>query len=177
MLNPRLHWIEKSKPERKRLVFAIWSSLALTSALVLSGCGGEPSAVSLPSETLHPVQGKVITEDGKPLTQGNITLVPVKTTSRSATGKIGPDGAFTLKSGDLGDGAAEGEYRVKIESDLTVPSTDPKKPKRVVPAAYEDEDSSQLKITIKGGANELPPIKLVADPKKAAKATPVGLRD
>ena len=136
--------------------------------MMLTGCGGEPSAVSLPSETLHPVKGSVVTAEGKPLTEGLITFVPVKNTSRAATGKIGSDGSFTLKSGDMGDGVAEGEYRVKIESTLTTPTADVKKPKRVVPLEYEDEDASQVKITIKSGPNTLAPIKLVpVKPKQA----------
>jgi hypothetical protein len=171
MLQLWLKWIKESKFARNRLVFVIWSSFAVTAALMLSGCSGEPSAVSLPSETLHPVKGSVLTADGKPLTEGTITFVPVKQTSRTASGKIGSDGTFTLKSGDLGDGAAEGEYKVRIESELTAPSTDPKKRKMLVPAAYDDEDASQLRITIKSGANELPPIKLLAvNPKKPVKA-------
>ena len=105
--------------------------------------------------------------------------MPVKTTSRTASGKIGSDGTFVLKSGDLGDGAAEGSYKVRIESDVTTPSTDPRKPKKLVTSAFEDEDSSQILITIKSGSNELPPIKLVpVDPKKAAAAASKGnLRD
>ena len=143
-------------------------AVALLGLVALAGCSGEPSPVALPRGTLHPVKGKVVTVDDKPLTEGTITFVPVKSTSREASGKIGPDGTFTLKSGDAGEGAAEGEYRVRIESPLTVASTDPRKPTRVVPLAYEDEDTSQLKVTVKGGSNDLPPIKLVpVEPKKA----------
>ena len=141
-------------------------ALFLTLGLVLAGCG-EPRSVSLPKETLHPVKGLVVTIEGTPLTEGDITFVPVKATSREASGKIGADGEFTLKSGDAGEGAGEGEYRVKIESPLTTPGTDPNKPNRVVPLAYEDEVSSQITITIKNGSNDLPPIKLLpVDPKK-----------
>jgi hypothetical protein len=151
------------------------SGLAFTlfGFFALAGCGGEPTAVALPNEPLHPVTGKVVTVEDKPLTEGVITFVPVKgTTTREASAKIGPDGTFTLKSGDAGEGAAEGDYRVKIESPLTVAGTDPKKPIRVVPLAYEDEDSSQLKITIKSGSNSLPPIKLVpVDPRKSEAAS------
>ena len=147
-------------------------ALLLTLGLALAGCSGEPKAVSLPSESLHPVKGSVVTAEGTPLTEGIITFVPVKgTTSREASGKVGADGTFTLKSGDASEGAAEGEYRVRIESPLTTPGTDPKKPNRVVPIAYEDEVSSQVTITIKSGPNDLPPIKLVpVDPRKAAGA-------
>jgi hypothetical protein len=169
MTQLRLNWIEQSKPARRRMIVALWSSLALITALVLAGCSGEPPAESLPTETLNPVKGIVLTAEGKPLTEGTITFVPVKSKSRAASGKIGTDGSFTLKSGDSGEGVAEGEFKVRVESTLTVPSTDPKKPKRVVPLAYEDEDTSLLVITIKSGPNDLPPIKLLpVDPKKAA---------
>lgn len=151
-------------------------TLLLLSAfgLALAGCGGEPKPVSLPTETLHPVKGSVVTADDKPLTEGTITFVPVKGTSREASSKIAADGTFILKSGEASEGAAEGQYRVRIESPLTTPSADPKKPNRVVPLAYEDEVSSQVAFTIKSGANDLPPIKLVpVDPRKANAAEPI----
>lgn len=157
----------QSKPTTgpKRALVIIWSTFALVSAMVLSGCSGEPDATSLPNETLHPVKGKVVTPDDKPVTEGEITFVPVKTTSRAASGKIGADGSFTLKSGEQGEGAAAGEYRVKISSTLTTGTG--KSLKRVVPLEYEDEDASQLKITVKEGSNDLPPIKVVpVKPKK-----------
>lgn len=167
-------WIAESNPARHRFVFAVWSSFALIAALVFSGCSGEPSAVSLPTEPLHPVKGSVVLADGKPLTEGEITFVPVKNTSHTATGKIGTDGTFTLKSGDLGDGAAEGEYKIKVESALTVPSADAKKKKFIVPVQFQDEDGSDIRITIKSGPNNLEPIKLVPGKAKTGKAS---LRD
>jgi hypothetical protein len=167
-----LRLIPNIRRDRPRAASRWALALLWTLGLGLAGCGGEPSAVSLPKETLHPVKGSVTTAEGTPLTEGTITFVPVKgTISREASGKIGADGTFTLKSGDTNEGAAEGEYRVKIESPLTTPSTDPKKPNRVVPLAYEDEVSSQITITIKSGPNDLPPIKLVpVDPRNAAGA-------
>lgn len=152
-------------------------SLLLLGACAFLGCASEPKPEALPAEALHPVKGKVELADGKPLTEGEVTFVPVKTTSRAATGKLNADGTFTLKSGDQGEGAAEGQYKVKIESPLTAPGAKAGTQKKVVPPEYEDEDASQVVITIKSGPNDLPPIKLVPVKKGAAAKSKANLRD
>jgi hypothetical protein len=145
-----------ASPARSRIAAL---GVALTAGLVLSlaGCGGEPSPV-LPKQALFPVKGSVVTADGKPLTEGKVDLIPMKPDSRGATGKVQPDGTFTLTCAGE-DGCPEGEFKVAINSDLTVPGTKPLK--TVVPFEYNDEDSSGLKVTIKPGTNDLPPFKLV----------------
>jgi hypothetical protein len=132
--------------------------------LVLSGCGG-PGEVDIPAAPkgpLAPVTGKVLLPDGSPLKEGTITFMPVKQPGRPATGKLQPDGTYTLTTKDVGEGAVEGDYKVKISSELTAPG--PKKSVRyVVDAAYKDEDGSGFKATVKSGSNDFP-FKLSATP-------------
>ena len=126
----------------------------------LAGCGDSGSSSSTsppPKEPVHPVQGKVVLADGKPLTKGTVTFVPVKEAGRLATGEIQSDGTYTLGTKDLGAGAPEGDYRVKVESPLTAPMPGKAKESRVVvPPKYQDEDTSGLKVTVKAGPNDIP---------------------
>jgi hypothetical protein len=165
---------------RSAAVLTLWAAFSLISALVLTGCGSEPSPVALPKEPLHPARGKVVTAEDRPLTEGLVTFVPVRPNAREANGEIGPDGSFTVKTGDQGEGLAEGEYKVKIESNLTVPGVKPGSARAVVPVEYRDEHSSHLTATIKSGSNDLAPFKLVPVPRNAKKVLARGsaaLRD
>ncbi|MDB5353016.1 MAG: hypothetical protein JWN86_4263 [Planctomycetota bacterium] len=152
-------------------VLSMWAVFSLISALVLAGCSSEPSPVALPKLALNPVKGKVLTADGKPVSEGLVTFVPNKPDITGGTAKIESDGSFTAKTGDRGEGLAEGEYKVKIESDLTVPGAKAGATKALVPVEYLDEQSSNLTVTIKSGSNDLAPFKLVPVPKSARKAT------
>ena len=68
---------------------------------------------------VYEVKGSVVLEDGKPLTGGTVEFEPVSGSVYQASGEIGPDGSFSLKTADSGDGAAPGEYRVKVVPDET----------------------------------------------------------
>lgn len=151
----------------------------LTAAVVMGlafGCGGGSEAP--PSLSLNPVKGKVVLDDGKPLTTGRVVFVSA-TTGISPNGKIGTDGTYTLSSGDQGDGAPAGEYKVRIEPDLG-PGTSAAKPKPGAklpfPNAYADEDSSGLKVTVKSGENTIEPFKLSAKNVSAIAAPAAGSR-
>ena len=74
----------------------------------LSGCG-EPT-YSTP--TVYPVKGQVLLPNGKPLTSGQVVLVSNQ--GMEFPGKVGSDGRFSIKCG-AGDGAPEGEYKVRID--------------------------------------------------------------
>ncbi len=132
---------------------------ALTAALAI-GCGGAGDAV--PKLSLNPVKGKVVLDDGKPLTAGRVVLVS-PTTGISPNGKIGPDGSFVLSSGEQGEGAPAGDYKVKIEPEFALGASSAKpKAGGKLPFAgiYVDEDTSGLKVTVKDGDNSLEPFKL-----------------
>ena len=73
---------------------------------LLGGCGD-----GLPER--GKVTGKV-TFNGKPVPEGTVTFYPE--TGRSATGRIQPDGTYTLTTFDEGDGAIVGPHEVTIEA-------------------------------------------------------------
>jgi hypothetical protein len=139
--------------------------LALASScFALAGCGlgGPPDGT--PNVATHPVKGKILLGDGKPLTGGRVYLVPEELTALQAQGDIGPDGTFALATLQPGDGAAPGTYKVRIEPaavDVTAPKA-AKAPK--IAARYTDEDSSGLVVTIDANTSELEPIKLTDRP-------------
>ena len=74
--------------------------------LLLGGCGS-----GLPER--GKVTGKV-TFNGKPVPEGTVTFYPQ--TGRSASGRIQPDGTYTLTTFDEGDGAIVGSHEVTIEA-------------------------------------------------------------
>jgi hypothetical protein len=117
----------------------------------LSGCGNPIDRM-----TFFPVDGKVVLADGKPLTAGNVVFVGTETTLTNAA-KLGSDGTFAFKS--TKDGLPPGDYSVRIEVDEseTGPSKG-KSPRRKggmlpFPEKYLDEDTSELKATVKPGEN------------------------
>src|SRR5271165_6725616 len=133
----------------------------------LSGCG-EPT---YPTPTLHPVKGQILLSDGKPLTSGHVVLVSNQDVE--FPGKVESDGRFSIKSG-AGDGAPEGEYTVRIEPEPQ-PGTAGRAKRGAAnlpfPARYASETTSDLKVTVKPGENDLKPIKLLSGPAAAKSAS------
>ena len=87
--------------------FNTWhSTVALV--LALAGCGGDPFA-GLPR---YAVKGKVLLDDGKPLTAGRVIFLS-NAPPASAAADIGGDGSFEFK-GPSGDGLPAATYRVHI---------------------------------------------------------------
>jgi hypothetical protein len=123
-----------------------------------AGCGGPPEEQipAAPKGPISPVKGSVTLPDGKPLTEGEITFMPVKQPGRVAHGKIQTDGTYTLTTENVGEGAVEGAYKVKIESELTVPGERGKGKRYLVHQDYRDEDGSGLEATVKTGENNIP---------------------
>jgi hypothetical protein len=130
-----------------------WAAPALlTLPLFLAGCGD-----SVPSAgALHPVKGKVVFSKPEALSGLKIELVPKSQSARPASGDIGPDGSFTLKS-ETADGAAEGEYGAR----LVKPGGFPKgKFNSPISQEYFDGDGAYLSASIKPDTAELPPFDL-----------------
>jgi len=141
----------------------------------LSGCGERSYSVA----TVYPVKGQVLLPDGKPLTSGQVVLVSKQ--DREFPGKVESDGHFSIKTG-AGDGAPEGEYRVRIDPELQAGSGGRTKRSAAnlpFPAKYADESTSELTVTVKPGENNLEPLKLVpgsagAKPTSGKNANPRG---
>jgi hypothetical protein len=128
--------------------------LVLAASAALAGCSRSDA---LPTYQVYDVKGKVLLADGTPLSGGLITFVPKGELPVAPSGEIGPDGTFSIVTGGSGQGAPAGEYKVRIETPQ-IPRVKNKKP--LVPPKYNDEDSSDLAVTVRAESNQLDPIRL-----------------
>lgn len=131
--------------------------------LTVIGCGGGASTI--------PIKGKLVFDDGKPVSGASIRFVPTGEKGRMANGYSSKDGTFELTTINAGDGAQPGDYVVVVSkipaSKGPSTSSDPtkdmidwlkqKKPKEVdpVPVIYGSEKSSPLKWKIESGSTEI----------------------
>ena len=86
--------------------------LAIVLAILacLQGCGSDHPPT-------YPVSGKVVFEDGKPLTTGGLVLLESVVTEGlpvNARGTINADGTFELTTFEDGDGAVAGKHRMLV---------------------------------------------------------------
>ena len=115
---------------------------ALTALIVLAGCGDS-------GPEIVPVSGTV-TIDGKPLTYGQIQVLP--SGWRPAHGKIEADGRFTLTTTESGDGCVVGTHPVVI---LSGESLNAESMKWHAPKKYADAKASGLTATVTGPTDDL----------------------
>ena len=140
--------------QRGRLTWC-WSSLLVA---VWAGATGCSDSQALPVLTVYEVKGKVLLADGKPLADGWIYFVPKGDLTVTPSGRIGPDGTFSIVTGGSGEGAPAGDYKIRVESPQYQATQKTKKP--LYPFKYTDEDSSGIVITVKPEANQLEPLVL-----------------
>jgi hypothetical protein len=116
--------------------FSTWHSIVAV-MLVAAGCGGSSRPFAGPR---YPVKGKVMLEDGKPLTSGRIFFLAIEPPT-SAAADIGSDGSFEFK-GPPGDGLPAANYKVRISPAAPVGTKTAVK----LPFAskYQDEEDSGL---------------------------------
>jgi hypothetical protein len=108
-----------------------------------------------------PVEGRVLLGSGKPLSAGRVVFVPKDGLGPSATGELTREGTFRLGTRTTDDGAAPGEYKVRIEPPpTTAPGPAASARGLGFPTKYLDEDSSQLVVVVQDGPNQLEPIRL-----------------
>jgi hypothetical protein len=124
------------------------------------GCGG-PGPYS---GALYPVKGQVLLADGTPLTGGSVQFIP-KEGGLPASGVIEADGTFSLKSLKTREGAAPGEYKVRIEPRAELRAKKGKTTKKLPFASkYREYDGETgLTATIKSEPTQLEPFRLAAD--------------
>jgi hypothetical protein len=131
----------------------------LLAAIAVTGCGDSDAP---PIVKVYDVKGKVVLADGKPLTDARIYFVPTDGLM-TPVGTVGPDGSFSLRTGQSGEGAVPGEYKVRIEPEdasLLPGGRGPKGKRLPFPAKYLDEDTSKLTVTVKAEPNQLEPFLL-----------------
>ncbi len=117
-------------------------AIATLGLLAIVGCGES-------GPEIVPVSGQVII-DGEPLTRGNIQVIPKG--YRAASGKIGPDGRFTLTTFEPGDGVVRGTHQVAVSSHENL---SPGQQKWYAPKTYLDATRSGLQITISEPTSDL----------------------
>ena len=134
--------------------FLLWT--VMLPALTASGCSDGRAQV-------HPVSGKV-TFLGQPPSGAQIVLHAV---GRSAPSDITPvgvvqeDGSFTVTACEPGDGAPAGDYVAtiqwfKIVSDGGGGGRGP----NVLPPKYASPQTTPIRISVKEGGTEVPPIEI-----------------
>ncbi len=121
--------------------------------LGLAGCGGQP--------TLYPVKGQVLLADGKPLNGGSVQFIP-KQGGLPAVGIIGEDGTFSLKSLKTREGAAPGEYKIRIEPSAELLIKKGRTAQKLPFASkYREYDGNTgLTAIIEAGTTQLEPFRL-----------------
>jgi hypothetical protein len=131
------------------------SFLVLALVLLCSACSSGRTPV-------HPVRGQIFV-DGKPAVQAQVLFHPVGggDDDPRPTGHTDDQGYFHLTSYTKGDGAPEGNYTVTV----TWFRVSPKNRDEVVrynalPQRYAAPQSSQLRVTVAKGKNELSPLQL-----------------
>jgi hypothetical protein len=125
----------------------IWCRFSILAALaLLAGCGGGR----------YPVHGRVVYEDGSPLTEGTVVGEMVEGETRvMAQGSVKSDGTFSWGTQRPGDGALPGKYRVVVlpravgereASQGLLPAVDPK---------FSNPRTSGIDFEVQAGKNEL----------------------
>ena len=117
----------------------------ILAALVASGC----------APARHQVSGRVVYEDGTPLTEGSVVGETTDGGTFMARGAVKPDGTFEWGTERPGDGAPPGKYRVIVvpralgDAELAkgeLPAVDPK---------FTKYETSGLTFEVKAEKNEL----------------------
>jgi hypothetical protein len=134
-----------------------WRWLVLLAALGSVSCSGN----GLPS-----VQGKVLYKD-QPASGALVTFHPREITATTAlpTGLVREDGTFTLITGEEA-GAPAGEYVVTVIWSEPAPRAkgasllEPPDTRDRLRGAYANPATSNFKVAIKNGPNQLEPFRL-----------------
>jgi hypothetical protein len=132
------------------------ATLPLVFVLSCVGCGtGQYTG------PVYPVKGQVLLANGKPLTSGSIQFIP-KPGGLLASGKLDKDGNFSLESLDKREGAAPGEYKVRIEPSLemTAPKRGKSQPLPFATKYRDDDGDTGLTATVKSEPTQLEPFRL-----------------
>ena len=132
-----------------------WFVVLLIVVAAFSGCSGNMGAQ---------VSGTV-TLDDKPLTTGNVAFVPAGGTGTISYGQVDAAGKYTINTATA-EGLPPGNYSVTVISTEPLPATAGEveiTPKVLTPAKYSDASTTDLKIEVKPGKNDIP-LKLSSQP-------------
>lgn len=120
-----------------------WRAVMPVVAVVafLGGCSSGPRIV--------PVSG-MVRIDGQPLTHGFVQVAPAN--FRAASGKVGPDGRFTLTTLTTNDGCVLGTHPAAV---IATETLGPGAQRWHAPKTYAALDNSGLTVTITGPTDDL----------------------
>ena len=118
-----------------------YSSLLLGILLFVFGCDSGPKIVK--------VSGIVLV-DGKPLPTGFVQVAP--SGYRAASGKVAPDGTFSLTTTIENDGCVMGTHPAAV---IALESLGPTSQKWHAPKSYNSTETSGLTVTIDKPTNNL----------------------
>lgn len=120
---------------------------AFVALLVLSGCS--PNAATVTG---------TVTLDGQPLKTGDVSFHPAGGNGAVAYGKIDANGKYVVSTGDE-TGLAPGQYAVTVVATEAMPQPTGNVeviPKVLTPLKYNTPETTDIKVEVKPGANEIP---------------------
>lgn len=125
-------------------------------ALMLSGCSSKKIEGRKP---VFPVRGKLLVGD-QPAPGAMVIFHPAGGSfdAERPFAHVGPDGSFSLTTYQASDGAPEGEYRVTVEWYASADRDAPGPWPNVLPSKYARPESSNVRVRVAQGPNELQPI-------------------
>ena len=121
--------------------------IALVALVVLSGCS--PNAATVTG---------TVTLDGQPLKTGDVSFHPAGGKGAVAYGKIDASGSYVVSTGDE-TGLAPGQYAVTVVATEAAPQPTGNVeviPKVLTPMKYNTPETTDIKVEVKPGANEIP---------------------
>ena len=131
------------------------------SALAVLALAALCPACSSDRKTVYPVRGQVLV-DGKPAAQAQVLFHPAESGPEllSPSGQTDDRGYFNLTTYLNSDGAQEGSYTVTVTWFRVFRNGDETIRHNVLPRRYAAPESSQLKVTVNKGKNELSALQL-----------------
>ncbi len=138
--------------------------IALAASILFFGCDRGPRT--------YPVTGKVVFDDGRPLTSGGVVLSECLDTvgaGTNARGAIDEEGLFQLTTFKDNDGALPGKHRFMVKADRDADDYLKRGiiPRPVIDERFESYDTSGLEFTVEEGGNDLT---LIVDLPRNSKA-------
>jgi hypothetical protein len=139
------------------------SSRRFYSALVVFALAVLCPACSSGRKPVNPVRGQILV-DGKPAAQAQVLFHPagIDAEKLQPAGQTDDQGYFNLTTYANSDGAPEGDYTVTVTWFRVFRNGDEVSSRNVLPRRYAVPDSSQLKVTVNKGKNELTALQLTS---------------
>jgi hypothetical protein len=120
-------------------------------------------ACSSGRKVVNPVRGQILV-DGKPAAQAQVLFHPAGNDAEKLqpAGQTDDQGYFNLTTYANGDGAPEGDYTVTVTWFRVFRDGSEVSSRNVLPRRYAVPESSQLKVTVNKGKNELSALQLAS---------------